>query len=195
MVASFFDRLGAYVIDMIIISILISVISFGVPSNDSSEINAKMNELQDKLINGEVDNDVILTEYGNLLYEYQKSNVIYMSVNVALYIAYFVVFQYMLKGQTLGKKVLKLKVVTNEDGNVTIWQMIIRYLFIVSIFSGIMDILLVFLLKEYSYMITYVLLSLGELVFVFASMMFILYRKDKRGLHDVMAGTKVIKEV
>ena len=195
MVASFFDRLGAYVIDMIIISILISVISFGVPSNDSSEINAKMNELQDKLINGEVDNDVILTEYGNLFYEYQKSNVIYMSVNVALYIAYFVVFQYMLKGQTLGKKVLKLKVVTNEDGNVTIWQMIIRYLFILSIFSGIMDILLVFLLKEYSYMITYVLLSLGELVFVFASMMFILYRKDKRGLHDVMAGTKVIKEV
>ena len=38
------------------------------------------------------------------------------------------------------------------------------------------------------------ILNIIESIFVIVSALMILYRKDKRGLHDMMAGTSVIKD-
>ncbi len=193
--ASFFDRVLAYLIDILLIGVFIFVINQGLPETDNSELDQKMNEMVNQLMNEEITEDEFVGEYKVLLYNSQKKNVLSTSINVALYIAYFIIFQFMLGGQTIGKKVLHLRVVTGEDGKVSIWQMILRSLFMFSIVSGILYVVLLNVLSMESYINAYLLISILDLLFLIVSLLFILYRKDKRGLHDLMANTKVIKEV
>ena len=44
------------------------------------------------------------------------------------------------------------------------------------------------------YIISYSTVLMLEAIFTLTSMMFVLYRKDRRGLHDMMSNTIVIKE-
>ena len=193
--ASFFDRVLAYLIDILLIGVFIFVINQELPETDNSEIDQKMNEMVNQLMNEEITEDEFVGEYKVLLYNSQKKNVLSTSINVALYIAYFIIFQFMLGGQTIGKKVFHLRVVSSDDGKVTIWQMILRSLFMFSIVSGILYVVLLNVLSMESYINAYLLISILDLLFLIVSLLFILYRKDKRGLHDLMANTKVIKEV
>lgn len=193
MIVSFFDRIGAYFIDLIIISLLIGIVGMGLPSD--TEMADKISELEAKLISGEVNSEEVLTEYEDLFYDYQKDMVLTSSVGVAIYIAYFVIFQYMYNGQTFGKKLLKIKVVNSSDGRANLFQMFLRYLFIMNIFSGIANIILLFILPKNSYLSVYLLIVSIESIFIIVSLLLVLYRKDKRGLHDLMANTKVVKEV
>jgi uncharacterized RDD family membrane protein YckC len=52
----------------------------------------------------------------------------------------------------------------------------------------------IFILKGYSYFIFTSVLGFIQLLLLIISMLMILYRKDKRGLHDLMGNTKVITE-
>lgn len=191
--ASFLERVGAYFIDAIIISLILTMINMGIPTD--SELTARMTELETQIMSNEVDREVVMEEYQNLVYDSQKSMVLSSSIGVAIYIVYFVVFQTMYNGQTFGKKLLKLKVVSLDDTNASMSQMLLRYLFTASIFSGVLNIVLLYVMSKHAYMVTYLLLEVFEFIFIITSLLFVLYRKDKRGAHDLMANTKVIKEV
>ena len=75
MKATFFERLGAYFIDAIIVSLIFSLICFGVGENTASE-ELLLEELDTKLTSGEITSAAYLEEYSNILYEVQKHNVI-----------------------------------------------------------------------------------------------------------------------
>ena len=44
------------------------------------------------------------------------------------------------------------------------------------------------------YLNIYGILTAVQSIFIVITMLFILYRKDKRGLHDIMSGTYVVVE-
>ena len=73
-------------------------------------------------------------------------------------------------------------------------SIILRTIIIDSIFSGFCAIVLVYLLNRNNYYQVYSVISWIEMIFVFVSAGFILYRKDKLGLHDIIAHTEVIDE-
>ena len=113
MKATFFERLGAYLIDMLIVSFIFSLICLGF-GNSTSNTEKLISELENKLMENEITEKAFLEEYQNLLYDYQKENVLQSGISVALTLAYYVVFQYMNKGQTIGKKLLNIKVVDKD---------------------------------------------------------------------------------
>ena len=185
MKATFFERLGAYLIDSIIVSLIFSIICLGF-ANQTSNAEKLMLELDDKLLAKEITPEDYLEEYQELLYDYQKENILETGISVALTIAYYVVFQYMNKGQSLGKKLLKLKIV-DKDANkpISILKGLIRSLLVFSILSGTMNLLFLYILNKNSYFMLYSTLLSIEGIFTLITIMFILYRKDKRGLHDI----------
>lgn len=192
--ATFFERLGAYLVDIIIISFLLGIIGYGLPES-SINVNEKMNELEDKLLNNEITSKEYFNEYSMIVYESQSSSKLSFGISLAFSIAYFVVFQTLFNGQTFGKKLLRIKVVNKDDNkSASMWQMFVRSLFTMSIFSGTLDLLLIFILSRNSYSIVYLSVSLIETLFIIATIICVLYKKDKRGLHDMMAGTSVVKE-
>lgn len=190
---TFFERLGAYFVDMFILSLLLLIVGYGLPNN-TEEVNDSIDVLEEKLVNNEISPEEYLNEYYVLLYEVQDNSKLGNGISLVLTVAYFVVFQTLYNGQTLGKKIFKIKVVNTDNDNASMIQMFIRSLFTMNIFSSLLGILLLFILSKNAYIYSYCGIILFESLFILLAIMFILYRKDKRGLHDVIAKTMIVKE-
>ena len=194
MKSTFFERFAAYFIDIIIISLIISIVGYTLPNN-TDKYQKQLTEITDKYLDNEVSAEEYANEYMEILYNNQKSNIIGSSISVILTVAYFVVFQYMNKGQTLGKKLLKIRVVDKDTNKpTTIVKGLIRSLFTLNIASGVLNILFIYTLNKTSYFLGYGFVGGLEWLFIIITIFFVLYRKDGRGLHDMMTNTTVIKE-
>ena len=135
-----------------------------------------------------------LDEYTDVLYDMQKANAIPNAINVVLIIVYFIVFQYLNKGQTIGKKLLKIKIVNEDKKDISLKQMLIRGIMMYSILSSIINIILFFNVSRKVYMTSYLSIGGIETLILFLSAIFILYRNDKKALHDIVSKSIVIKE-
>lgn len=194
MKATFFERLGAYILDTIIVSFIFSIICLGFGSY-TSNTEKLMEELDNKLLESSITPEEYLEEYQDLLYDYQKENVLQSGISVALTVVYYVVFQYMNKGQTLGKKLLKIRVVDKDTQKpVSILKGLLRSFLIYSLLSGIASILFLYILNRSVYFLSYSTLLIVEAIFTLVTVVLVLYKKDGRGLHDMMANTIVVKE-
>ena len=193
MTVSFIDRFGAYIIDTIVLSILVSLICFNIKSNDS-EIEKRLTDLSKQYTTGEITTKEFYAGYNDILYENQKNNMVSTGVSLILTVGYFIVFQFMNKGQTLGKKLLHLRVVDKDtEKPPTIIKFLIRSLIVLGILSTTINLLVISIFSKKTYIPCYYTVSIIEIIFIIVSIALIIF-KDGRGLHDKMANTKVIKE-
>lgn len=188
MKASFFKRMGAFILDYFIVIFIVSLITMGFSSNKTNDLTDKMNKLLSDYQSGEI----TIVEYK---YELQKSNLTTNIVSVTLYIGYFVVFATLNKGQTLGKKLLKIKVVNKDGEKPSIWNMLVRSLFIYNIISALFSIIFVNILSVNTFIYIYTIVGYVEFFVIIVSFFMVTYKKDGKGLHDMIAGTSVIEEV
>lgn len=194
MKAKFFDRLTAYIIDVIIISLITSILFTSIPTNNK-ELEKQLSSLQDEVLSNNITYEEFVDEYQDLYYKNKKDTMTQSAITLTITIAYFVIFQYMNKGQTIGKKILHLRVVDNNtEKPLSIFKGLIRSLLIWNILSGTLGIVLIYILNKESYITSYLIISSLESIFIFITAMFTLYRKDNRGLHDIIINSKVIKE-
>ena len=192
MKANFIQRALAYLLDIFIISFIFSIITIGFKPN--TDIEKKYNEVYDNYIKGEITAEQYLEEYTDVLYDMQKANALPNAINTVLIIAYFIVFQYLNKGQTIGKKLLKIKIVNEDKKDISLKQMLIRGIMIYSILSSLINIILFFNVSRKVYMTSYLTIGAIESLILFLSAIFILYRNDKKALHDIVSKSIVIKE-
>ena len=194
MKAKFFDRLTAYIIDVIIISLITSIIFTSIPTNNK-ELEKQLSSLQDEVLSNNITYEEFVDEYQDLYYKNKKDTMTQSAITLTITIAYFVIFQYMNKGQTIGKKILHLRVVDNNtEKPLSIFKGLIRSLLIWNILSETLGIVLIYILNKESYITSYLIISSLESIFIFITAMFTLYRKDNRGLHDIIINSKVIIE-
>ncbi len=178
-------------IDCFIIDLLFVIITIGFHANERIINDAE--ELVLKYSNQEITLEDYNTEVRNLNYELQKSNISVNIVSFVIIAGYYFVFNYLNSGQTIGKKLCKIKVVEKGE-RPRLKAIILRGLIIYGILSTLYNIIFVYLFdaKEFSY--GYTIVTYLESLFSIICLFMVLYRKDRRGLHDIMAGTEVIEE-
>ena len=195
MKASFFKRMGAFVIDYFIVLVIVSLITMGFNTNKNNDLNNQRNQLISDYQNEKITIDEYKDETYKLNYELQKENITVNIVTITLYIGYFVVFATLNKGQTLGKKLLKIRVVNKNNDKPSIWNMLVRSLFIYNIISILFSTVAVNFLNINTFTYIYTALGYIEYFVIIISFFMVIYKKDGRGLHDMMAGTNIIEEV
>lgn len=195
MKASFFKRMGAFVIDYFIVLVIASLITMGFNTNKNNDLNNQRNQLISDYQNEKITIDEYKNENYKLIYKLQKENITVNIVTITLYIGYFVVFATLNKGQTLGKKLLKIRVVNKNNDKPSIWNMLVRSLFIYNIISILFSTVAVNLLNINTFTYIYTTLGYIEYFVIIISFFMVIYKKDGRGLHDMIAGTNVIEEV
>lgn len=133
--------------------------------------------------------DSVANDYVYILGKQGVSNSI---ITLVCTLLYFGVIQYFLKGQTIGKKLLKLKVVSASDKKINIFNYILRSLIVNDILLNAIGIVFLLLASQKTYTgannILGILISVVEAVIIFL----VLTREDQRGLHDLLFNTKVI---
>ena len=188
-----YKRILAYFVDIIIISSISSLILFIIPKDEEYQ---NMYDNYINLVNDYTNKKIELREFNNKvdnsIYIINKSTVDVSIVTIVLSISYFVVLGYFFNGQTLGKRIMKLKLVSNKDKDLSMNQLLIRSLFINSILVNILQVFCILIFSKSIYLkinnvLTYTFGLVDLIIFCM-----ILFRKDNRGLHDLLANTKVL---
>lgn len=126
------------------------------------------------------------------VYTLNKKGVSNSIITLSCTLLYFGIIQYFLKGQTIGKKLLKLKVISASDKKLNILNYIFRSLIVNDVLLNGIGIVFLLLTSKKVYIqadnILGILISICEAVIIFL----VLTREDQRGLHDLLLNTKVI---
>lgn len=187
-------RIIAFVIDIVIVSLVVSLINLLPidPYQDKyKDTYEKYNEVVRKSTeDGSHDYKDEIIELNYEVYKYRTYSSVF---SAAALILYFGVLPLVMNGQTLGKKVMKLRVVSNNDKKLNFWKYLIRIVILNNIWLSLINVGAVYIVDGVKfYYVTYVISMISSLVYML-NLIMVMFRKDNRGLHDMVAGTKVIE--
>ena len=188
---SFVKRVSAYIIDYLIIFFIVSLVT--TPFVDSKKVEKISNEtieLQTKYQNNEISSTELLQDYNDLYYKLATNTGIVTFVTIILNILYFVVFQLYNKGQTIGKKLMNIKVIS-MDGELNMNQLIFRALISTALLCDIINFALMIFTSKNIYSPTAIIISTIQYIVTFISII-MLTSKEGRTIHDMVAHTRVV---
>lgn len=188
-----YKRITAYLVDIMIITFISSLITFVIPTSENyTKLTKQFSNLTEEYANQKITKEEYLTKGSEINYSLSKETVAESIVTLVITITYFVVFTYFMNGETIGKKIMKIKITSSNHKKLTMNNYLIRALIINSILLQFISILTILFLDKKTYLSVYNIISnVFSIIFV-VSFMMILFRKDGRGLHDILANTKVI---
>lgn len=188
-----YKRITAYLVDIMIITFISSLITFVIPTSENyTKLTKQFSNLTEEYANQKITKEEYLTKGSEINYSLSKETVAESIVTLVITISYFVVFTYFMNGETIGKKIMKIKITSNNQKKLTMNNYLVRSLIINSILLQFISILTILFLDKTTYLSVYNIISnVFSIIFV-VSFMMILFRKDGRGLHDILANTKVI---
>lgn len=193
MKTNFSKRFLAYLIDFLIFMIVTTMIVGLIPSsNKQQELNEQLLKIENSYIENEITIEEYFKEYSNILPNYDKENILLNICNLIFIIGYFVIIPVINDGQTIGKKILKIKILKKE-GNLTIKDMIIRNFVTTSLLSLMLSSTIIYLISGKYYFIFTLIINFLQLLLVIISIFMIIYRKDKSGVHDLITNTSVVE--
>ena len=188
-----YKRIIAYLVDMLVISVIASLITMAFPKNDAYQVKLKeASEITKQYQNKEIEEEEFRKRYNDVSYEMSKSTIDQSIIVVIVTISYFTLLYKFNNGQTLGKRLMKLRVVSANDKEIGINHYLLRCLLINSALSNIITIILLMFLSKDKYVLINDKLSLLFSIFYVACVGLIMYRDDGRGIHDFITNTKVI---
>ena len=190
-------RIGAYIIDYLFVFLLITMLSQIRVLNPSYEEYAesyvRYEEIMDDLT---VDNAVEIAkskEYMQVNYDLSRYSVSISIISLVVYLAYFVGFQKWNNNQTLGKKLFNIQVVGNENKKVGWLQLLWREVVLYNIIWEVLAIVSIWVFNYEGYMYASSLLTFIAGAIILVNIFFVVIRNDSRGIHDLLAKTKVVE--
>lgn len=190
--ASFVKRLCAYVLDYLLVVLVISVIAMPFTDTKKTEkLEKESTEIIEKYQKGEITPDEYLQRYSSVYYNLSRNTGIVTFITIIVYILYYVVFQLYNKGQTIGKKLMKIKVIS-IDGELSMNQMIFRSLIVNMLLLNIINFALITFAPKDIYTGVSATLSMIQYLIMFISII-LATTKEGRTIHDRIAHTRVVK--
>ena len=193
MKASFKKRLIAYLLDFMLLTIIVTIINYILPTSTKQvELNNQINEIQQNLLDNKIDKEEYFNEYKKILPEYDKENMPINICNLVFILGYFIIIPVVNNGQTLGKKLLKIKI-EKENGSLSIGDMVIRNFVTTSLLQLMIASTFVYIVNGDIYYNLSAIISFLQILLVIITSFMIIYRKDKKGVQDLLTGTQVIE--
>lgn len=184
-------RIISYVIDIMIILLSTSLIYSIFNTNPEHYIeiyNDYINTSTDYFNQKATEEDVINAEHEMAL---ASKNL--QATKISITIIYFSILPFFTKGQTIGKKITKIKVVSTKHKELSAGSMFIRGIIVSLVLIDIINFLtLIYCNQSTWYNITTIINSIIYILYIIL-LEFVILRKDKRSLHDLISNTKVIE--
>ncbi len=191
-----FKRFGAYIIDILIVSIISALLSnigsINYQLDKYAKIYEEVMDVTEKFGDKEITEKEYNKEIKNLTYTLDKNSTITTIISIACLIGYFGIFQFSQNGRTLGKRIFKLQVKKYKDGNLNIGNYLLRVLILNNVLFNIARLVLIYTLSKNTYMKTYDYVSNIQLIFQLLIIVSMFMSREGRGIHDIIAGTQVI---
>ena len=191
---NFFKRFLAYLIDIILVGTIMGIISAIFTTKNATVLSNQFLELNEQVINTKLDFGIYYSRVADITLSLDRENFMINIINCVIIILYFVDLPLYKNGQTLGKKIFKIKIVREDKEDLTANELIIRNIVVNGLLNTFLAFCLVFLLSGFEYFTITSILGFIQFVLVVVSACMIIFRKDKKGLHDIITKTKVVYE-
>ena len=179
-----YRRLLAYIIDVGIVIILLSLLNM-VFTNPYKE---DLNNLNRSLTNYEISYAEYMSEYMIVTHNIDKNDIWFNVIGIIVMLINFTIIPFFSRGQTLGKKIFKIRI-RKIKGELEIDDLIKRSIIINGMGYMLMVVLLVYILPSIAYFYTIIIISIIQVLLIIVSGLRII--KRKKGIHDILANTEV----
>lgn len=136
--------------------------------------------------------DIYQKKYQKLYYKIEQNSTITYIIYLIIIVLYFGLFNLITNGQTIGKKIFRLKVVKKDGTEAQLINYLIRSILPYNIIYYIIAIIGIHILNQNNYYtisnIIYEIQSCIQWIII----IMIIIRTDGRGIHDLIGNTKVI---
>ena len=207
-----FKRICAYFIDLLIISLLVTLVSkinFLNPNRSkyeklSLELYNYTMELTENISNMQsMDTSKLITDkYVKYFYNIEYLGISYTIMESIIILLYFTFFPKFNNSQTIGMQLWHLKIVnTKENKDVNIKNYSLRGLYMPmvtnvifrNVILSLMNVVLLFIFKGKIYFYTNMMLTFIVCIMCYIDIIKLLISKDNNALHDKMTKTKVVE--
>ena len=192
--ALFSQRFVAFMIDLILVSVFTSLVTAIIPTNSSID---KLYNQQVKIVENYTSGKIAMQEYVNQLvdinYDIAKQTGIITLVSIAISLLYYVLYVYKNDGQSIGKKIMRIKIKKKDkDKELTMNDLLFRTMILQGTLVSIIGFCTILFLDKDTYLATNSLLNLIQYSILIISFFLVAFTKEKQGLHDMVAKTEVV---
>lgn len=192
--ALFSQRFVAFMIDLILVSFITSLVTAIIPTNSSID---KLYDQQVKIVENYTAGKITMQEYVNQLvdinYDIAKQTGIITLVSIAISLLYYVLYVYKNDGQSIGKKMMKIKIQKKDkDKELTMNDLLFRTMILQGTLVSIIGFCTILFLDKDTYLATNSLLNLIQYSILIISFFLVAFTKERQGLHDMVAKTEVV---
>ena len=192
--ALFVQRFIAFLLDIFILSSIASLISYPfLDAKSIDKLNKNSSEVIEKYTTGEIDMDTYVDEVKGISYQLSQKQGVVSLVTLFLAVLYFIVYQYYNNGQTIGKKLMKIKVVSSTDKEITMNSFIFRSLIVNSTLVDMISLAIVIFGNETAYFYGVAICGIIKYTLLLICGFMVMWSKSGLGLHDRIAHTTVVK--
>ena len=192
--ALFVQRFIAFLLDIFILSSIASLISYPfLDAKSIDKLNKNSSEVIEKYTTGEIDMDTYVDEVKGISYQLSQKQGVVSLVTLFLAVLYFIVYQYYNNGQTIGKNLMKIKVVSSTDKEITMNSFIFRSLIVNSILVDMISFAIVIFGNETAYFYGVAICGIIKYTLLLICGFMVMWSKSGLGLHDRIAHTTVVK--
>ena len=192
--ALFVQRFIAFLLDIFILSSIASLISYPfLDAKSIDKLNKNSSEVIEKYTTGEIDMDTYVDEVKGISYQLSQKQGVVSLVTLFLAVLYFIVYQYYNNGQSIGKKLMKIKVVSSTDKEITMNSFIFRSLIVNSILVDMISFAIVIFGNETAYFYGVAICGIIKYTLLLICGFMVMWSKSGLGLHDRIAHTTVVK--
>ena len=178
-------RALAYIIDFTILGVLVSL-TLLFTKVDTSSVEYEMSNLAELLLTENINISTYIKNYGKLFYKY---DIIQFITNLINFL--YIIIPGFTRGQTIGKKIMKIRIVNDDNTCVSIINLIKRALLIDFLGYLLITLIIINFISGFPYFIIATILGILQFSLVIVSSFMILYNKKQKGIHDILTKTKI----
>ena len=197
-----YKRFFAYIVDYVIVLLIagmFSEIDFINPYLEEYENTTNqyyellksevidVNSTNETIVNSDLDNNLNVLAYNLSYYGYYI-----LVITLVVKVLYYVVFAYYNDGKTIGKALFKIKVKKTTNNKLKMTDLLVRSAVGYEMIFELINIILLKLCTMNTYLSTNKIVNSLDSAVMMVIVVMILFRKDNRGLHDIISGTKVV---
>lgn len=191
--ALFIQRLFAFIFDMLLVSLIASfVVTPFLNSDKIHELEKREQELIMNIQSNDFNKSSFILEYSDFYYQYSRSMGIVSIVSILFKVLYFIVYQIYNNGQTVGKKIMRIKIVS-DSGELLMNQILLRSMINNFIFVDLAIFIFMLFSPKKFYMSLISVVYFAHYLLLLISVFMLIYRKDGRTIADKIVHTKVIR--
>lgn len=191
--ALFSQRLFAFILDIILVSVFSTLVTMVIPVSDAAE---KLYDEQSKMMESYVNGKSNIEDYVNgmidISYDISRETGVVTIISIVISLLYFVVYPVYKNGQTLGKKIFKIQVVKENETDLSMNDLLFRSFINTSILVNIINVCLVFFTAKQVYLSSSSIINGIWYIIMIISFFMVAFSKSNQGIHDRLVHTQVV---